>query len=157
MEYSFLKELEPSLGFMFEQSTHPILTPYPKLDFVNPGLGQCVRIHNFMVPLHANDTLHLIEKKVDNEINEQFGSGENDKEIDNEKELIQNQIQQLPNELNEKKRKLLGDGIQSSFLNPKKIKINKLILQGKGHESEISEPNEQTKTNPKLKHKFQFE
>lgn len=160
MEYSFLKELEPSLGFMFEQSTHPLLTPYPKLDFVNPGLGHIVRIHNFMVPLSAKDTLHSIEKQIED--TNQIGSGEQETNEINESEedqnLIRSQIQQNPDELNLKRKKLLGESVQSSFLHPKKIKINELILKGgslDNSEKQISKPI--TKKMKTISHKFKFE
>lgn len=166
MEYSFLKELEPSLGFMFPTSTHPQLTQFPAVDFVNPGLGQVARIHNFMVPLYVRDTLHLIEKQSDDlkeEIPEQSGSGDTQEE-DGE-DIVKMQKKLEPSELNERKRKQLGSAIQASFQNPKKIKIGQLSLSGSGNCTEantnhntiiLKVPNDEQEIVTKPKHKFQL-
>lgn len=164
MEYNLLKQIEPNIGFLFPSQTHPQLTPYPALDYVNPGLGQVIRIHNFMVPLHTQDSLHLIQKENDLEdnlklnelqqqLNDQVGSGLEDFNDKKEKLLIQSQIHQSPTELNLKKRKLLGEPIFESFLHPKKVKIGEMNLSS--NESKKTTIGKGAKTSS-VKHNFSF-
>lgn len=182
MEYSLLKQLEPNIGHLFPNSTHPQLSAYPALDFVNPGIGQLARIHNFIVPLHAQDTLHLIEKENDLEntqnvldlqenLNDQVGSGFEEPNVALEQKLIEQQKASDPQTLNEKKRLLMGESIHQSFQHPKKIKIEELNLKkgtskilkmddkiGQGSSSSsISTSTSNSKQKQKnIKHKFAF-
>ena len=54
MEYNLLKTIEPSIGdIVCPNEIYPRLSPYPAMDFVNPGLGQISRLYSFYVPLHS--------------------------------------------------------------------------------------------------------
>lgn len=170
MEYSLLKQVEPNIGFFFPSDTHPILSPYPALDYVNPGLAQVVRIHNFMVPLHTQDTLHMIQKEIElqnsikmneeiDQLNTQVGSGD----TEDEKTLIASQIAQDPVTLNEKKRKIMGEPIFESFVHPKKLKIGELVLSTKktintpkNIETKDSDKSGGSNSKMKIKHNFSF-
>lgn len=162
MEYSLLKQIETPIGYLFANSTYPHLTPYPAQDFVNPGLANVARIHNFMVPLHVQDNLHNIKKQI-TEISElegnltteelktnlkdQIGTGDDD----NDNDIIQKQINSDPETFNERKRMLLGDSVYQSFLQPKKLKIGEIKL-----DSPIKAKTTSNKPQKELKHKFSF-
>lgn len=75
MEYNLLKTIEPNLSPIVSSSTYPRLTPYPAIDFVNPGLGQIGRLYSFYVPVHSAKSLHNIEKKVPTKVENLEGSG----------------------------------------------------------------------------------
>ena len=172
MEYQLLKTIEPSLAIFQNNPAHPILSPYPAFDFVNPGLGQISRIFSFYVPLHASSNLHGLKKKVaisqaDNL--EGFGEVvENSDVVEDESNLIKKQLESDPIEFNEAKRQRLGSGIHDSFLNPKVIKTGKIVFTKNTPESnekqnEISSKKKdqkkervQTQNSKITKHKFQF-
>lgn len=173
MEYSLLKQLEPNIGHLFPNSTHPQLSAYPALDYVNPGIGQLARIHNFIVPLHAQDNLHLIEKQITEQsnikdlaesLNEQIGSGiESETKLKSEEQIIEEQKSTDPETLNAKKRHLMGESIYSSFMHPKKLKVTEINLDAKTQQKKEKIGNgllqKSTPSHSKIKnvkHKFSF-
>ncbi len=86
MEYNLLKTIEPNLGLQMCPERNPHLTPYPAIDYVNPGLAQSARLFSFYVPLHANQSPFNIRKETDNSILQEGGSkdlqmNENEMEI----------------------------------------------------------------------------
>ena len=128
MEYNLLKTIEPNLRLQMNPSTHPRLSQFPAVDFVNPGLGQVARLYSFYVPMQSNYAPLTINKKEDNSVNQE-GSGKNEKE---ENEEVESEIETKdfdPLEYNNRKRKLLGEGVQSSFMNPMAIKTGTLQLE----------------------------
>jgi hypothetical protein len=154
MEYNLLKTIEPNLGLQMCPIRNPHLTPYPAIDYVNPGLAQATRLFSFYVPLYANETTHNIVKE-DNSISQEGGSKDelvNTDSIDSDIDPI---------DFNNRKRKLMGDAIQSSFMHPK-IETGKISLEP---ESKVkkkynnSYKMEKTKVGKgkEVKHKFQFE
>jgi hypothetical protein len=119
MEYNLLKTIEPNLGLQMCPIRNPHLTPYPAIDYVNPGLGQAARLFSFYVPLYSNQSPHNIHKEEDNSILQEGGSRDPDTNDD---------IDIDPVEFNNRKRKLMGDGVQSSFMHPK-IMTGKIDLE----------------------------
>jgi hypothetical protein len=131
MEYNLLKQIEPNLGFLPYAGFS--LSSTPAKDFVNPGVGQLSREFNLFVPLSFETKTHMIQK-VGEIINEDDQAGEGEDSNDNDV-MQQDDISvsatnndENPMEFNEKKRKNLDPGVYESFMNPKKIKIGKLIL-----------------------------
>jgi hypothetical protein len=170
MEYNLLKTIEPNLGLQMCPIRNPHLTPYPAVDYVNPGLGHAARLFSFYVPLYANDSPYNITKKEDTAISQEGGSDEseeiskqkNDSPLTSSTEDSDN-IEIDPIEFNNRKRKLMGDAIQSSFLHPKiltgKINLEPQHKVRKSTVSTISVKSETQKTGKghALKHKFQFD
>jgi hypothetical protein len=162
MEYNLLKTIEPNLGLRMCPSQNPRLTPYPAVDYVNPGLGQAARIFSFYVPLHTNQSTYTIEKKEDEALSQEGGSQESTSKDSNstsfDDAMHDNNID--PIEFNSRKRKLMGDGIQSSFMHPKIVTGTiELEPQSKVKKKNITvKPEEKNKTGKgqTVKHKFQF-
>ena len=162
MEYNLLKTIENGIGCPFiPNESFPRLSPFPATDFVNPGLGQISRLHDFYVPLYSNHNLHEIRKKASLDNLEGSGVSENDATDSNDqitpnKDNLIDQIKQDPVEFNLEKRKRLGSAIQESFLHPKLIKTDTLILK----RPMKSDTKKQTTKNelPKsiVKHKFKL-
>jgi len=162
MEYNLLKTIEPNLGMQMCPVRNPHLTPYPAIDYVNPGLGQATRLFSFYVPLHSNQSPFTIEKQEDNAMSQEGGS----------KDLISNDSNSMnedlgddildPLEFNNRKRKLMGDAIQSSFMHPKIVTGTiELEPQSKVKKKTVSVKSEMDKNKVgkgrNLKHKFQFD
>jgi hypothetical protein len=61
MEFNLEKWLTPS----FYNPQQQQLTPYPSVDYVNPGIGHIVRNYSFYQPLFTQRNTHAIDKKVD--------------------------------------------------------------------------------------------
>jgi hypothetical protein len=149
MEYNLLKTIEPNLGLQMCPMQNPHLTPYPAIDYVNPGLGQAARLFSFYVPLHTNQSPFAIEKKENNAVLQEGGS--KDSEFN---ETESNHDNDDPIEFNNRKRKLMGDAIQSSFMHP--IVTDTIQLEP---ESKVKKKNIPTNSEAKkrqIKHKFQF-
>lgn len=146
MEYNLLKTIEPNLGLLMCPSRNPHLTPYPAIDYVNPGLAQSVRLYSFYVPLYSQPSPIQIEKKEDNAITQEGGSKHSESNESSDLDVD-------PVEFNLRKRKLLGDGIQSSFMHPK-IMTDTIELepQSKVKKKEIKT----IQKSQNMKHKFQF-
>ena len=126
MEYSNLREIESSIGFV-EPSMGFRLTSTPAFDYVNPGVGQVSSEDSIYVPIYSNNSPYAIEKIGSSN---QDGEGAKSEDIEMQKgdpESVTN-----PLEYNEKKRKLMGTDIHESFLHPKKIKTAKLTLPSAG-------------------------
>jgi hypothetical protein len=163
MEYSLLKTIENGIGCPFiPNESYPRLTPFPATDFVNPGLGQISRLHDFYVPLYSNRHLHEKHKKVNN-LDNLEGSGVSENEtVDTNDQIMKDQdnlvndLKEDPVSFNLEKRKRLGDAIHESFLHPKLIKTDTLILK-KPVKSETTKP-QSTNHYPKsiVKHKFKL-
>jgi hypothetical protein len=154
MEYNLLKTIEPNLGLQMCPVPNPHLTPYPAIDYVNPGLGQAARLYSFYVPLHSNQSPLNIDKKKDDALLQEGGSSEMTS-VETSEDLNEDID---PIEFNNRKRKLMGDAIQSSFMHPK-ILTDSLELepQSKVKKKEVimkSEPDRNKQRG--LKHKFQF-
>jgi hypothetical protein len=157
MDYSLLKEIEPNFGppasFGFR------LSSTPSKDYVNPGVGQISRIYSLYIPMHSNNSPHLIEKV--NETLEQEGEGESkdDYPMSDAEELKGNESDTSENNdstIIDKKRKKMDEGIRDSFLHPKRIKIGEILLPKK--EPNIrKKPRIQTvKSDSKVSHKFKI-
>jgi hypothetical protein len=150
MEYNLLKTIEPNLGLQMCPIRNPHLTAYPAIDYVNPGLAQATRLYSFYVPLYTSQSPYNILKE-DNSLSQEGGSKDETAETFDDID---------PVEYNNRKRKLMGDGIQSSFMHPK-IETGQIDLEPK---SKVKKKNVAEKLNNvkigrgrELKHKFQFE
>ncbi len=136
--------------------THnPHLTPYPAIDYVNPGLGQAARLYSFYVPLHNSQSPLTIEKKEDNAMLQEGGSQDiesNENESDSNHENHDNED---PIEFNNRKRKLMGDAVQSSFMHPIVTDTIEFEPQSKVKKKDFvaKSPGKKLQT---TKHKFQF-
>jgi hypothetical protein len=161
MEYNLLKTIEPNLGLQMCPTRNPHLTPYPAVDYVNPGLGQAARLFSFYVPLYNNLSPFNIVKEQNNSSVEQEG-GSKDQSADNEPVSFGSDRNIDPIEFNDRKRKLMGDGIQSSFMHPK-IVTDTINLEPqskvKRKTETVSLKSEKMKTGKgqNVKHKFQFD
>ena len=155
-----LKTIEPNWATTVLPPTLPNLTAFPATDYINPGLGQISRLFSFYVPLHSQNHLHTVTKKV-NTVNLE-GSGSDDIKKD-ESEPSKDDITEPsvsddidPMEFNETKRKRLGPAIQESFLHPKLIKTNKIVFK-KPLSKKVNEViKTELKPKKEIKHKFQF-
>ena len=128
MEYNLLKTIENGIGCPFiPNESYPRLSPFPSTDFVNPGLGQIARLHDFYVPLYSNRHLHEIKKKVS--LDNLEGSGALENVNDTIDETSEEQMKEDPEKFNLEKRKRLGPEIQESFLHPKLIKTDTIVLK----------------------------
>jgi hypothetical protein len=141
MEYNLQKTIEQNLFCRtFPNTSYPSLTPYPAIDYVNPGCGGINKLYSFYVPLFSQHvSSYQIKKQSDiNSLEiekEQLGEGNNDEESTNE------------DVSNAKKRKLVGESIYDSFMHPKVFKTKKLYLSG----NEKSQIEEKEKQSPKSK------
>jgi hypothetical protein len=158
MDYSLLKEIEPNLGPFPGYGLR--LSSTPSKDYINPGVGQISRIYSLYVPLHLNNSPHVIEKV--NDVMTQDGEGGDSEggDFTNEESTSDNLDSETNEEhvLNEKKRKLMDAGISDSFLHPKRIKIGEILLP-KTVKSEKNTKKLSTKPNEiqsKITHKFKI-
>jgi hypothetical protein len=158
MEYNLLKTIEPNLGLQMCPIRNPHLTPYPAIDYVNPGLAQSARLFSFYVPLYSNQSPFNIRKEEnDSSLLQEGGSQDPENETSSDSEMNIDPI-----EFNSKKRKLMGEGIQSSFLHPK-IVTDSIDLEPKSKVKKKSTTFNSENTKVKIgkgqnvKHKFQFE
>jgi hypothetical protein len=154
MDYSLLKEIEPNLcpqtSFGFR------LSSTPSKDYVNPGVGQISRSYSLFIPMHQNNSPHLIEKVSD--VLEQEGEGD----VQEGDAMDEDSAADLVSEMNEgsvnteKKRKKMDEGIQESFFHPKRIKIGEILLPKK--EQNISKKTNvpKIKSESKVSHKFKI-
>jgi hypothetical protein len=168
MEYKLLKTIQSAQGgLLVPKETMPRLTAYPANNCVNPGLGQIARLYSFYVPLYSRSNLHTISKiepNVDALLQEGKGDESEQKIAESVNDVLDTDDNNLnPIEYNDRKRKLMGDAVQESFLHPKLIKTDKIVF---------SKAKPQSKTQPvkssiflntnqlppkQIKHKFQFE
>ena len=159
MEYNLLKTIESNIGQFVPNESYPRLSAYPANDFVNPGLGQICRLHEFYVPLYAQPNLHAKQKKEPLENLEGSGIEENKAETESvneiENENITDQMKQDPIEFNLEKRKRLGSAIHESFLHPKLIKTDTLSLK-KSKSEKLTKPKATISPKEPIKHKFKF-
>jgi hypothetical protein len=156
MEYSLLKTIEPNLGLQMCPVRNPHLTPYPAIDYINPGLGHAARLYSFYVPLHATESPFNITKKEEQALSQEGGAKDTVEDTDNVSVLDND-----PTQFNERKRKLMGDAVHSSFLHPK-ILTGQIDLEP---QSKVKKKNEIFKSEnltklgkgKNVKHKFQFD
>ena len=161
MEYNLLKTIESSYGGNFvPNERNPRLSPFPAIDYVNPGVGQICRLHSFYVPLYSTKNLH--EKQKKNALENMEGSGVSQpEEILEESKESENDDLKDPIELNLEQRKRLGPAIHESFLHPKLIKTDKIIfnkpkpLKSKLKTEQKSKTDEINQKSP-IKHKFKL-
>ena len=181
MEFSLLKQIVPN-RFYFPSgiSTHP--THYPGFDCINPGIGNVAQPYTFFVPTYFQSNTHTkiknvpIEVQKSDDLIEQDGKGseestENSANHPNPVEEISKKIQETDNndknvldELNQRKRKLLDAAIYESFVHPRKIKTESLLLNKLNNpkvptkETLVSAPKvNRTVPSKPIKHKFKFE
>jgi hypothetical protein len=162
MEYNLLKTIERPMALLMPQETLPRLTPFPATDFVNPGLGQISRLYSFYVPLYTQKNIHTIEKQIEVQDNTNLeGSGENsnfNEEKKNEETFSENAPHSNPIEFNDNKRKRMGSPIHESFLHPKFIKTDRILMKPVHEKTTKNEKHSDLSINEskKVKHKFQF-
>jgi hypothetical protein len=156
MDYSLLKEIEPNLGpspdFGFR------LTSTPSRDYVNPGVGQIAQLYSLFVPVHPNNAPHLIEKV--NDVLTQEGEGEEQNDVESTSgtfEPSQDSDMAAPEDSNfsERKRKNMAEGVNESFLHPKKIKIGEILLPKK-EPKKLLKKEINGKKESKITHKFRI-
>jgi hypothetical protein len=161
MEYNLLKTIEPNFmaSMMMPNSSYPNLTNFPAIDFVNPGVGQITQMYSFYVPLFNDANIHKIQKQDENEL-EQIGLGKDITEPQNNETSDDIQIDNDdPLKFNERKRKLLGEGVFDSFMHPK-FKTKTISLEKKSSRKEEKPKDKiQTKAEKRKKnvsHHFEF-
>ena len=169
MEYNLQKTLHSDY-FDFD-SSNAIDFEIEQYDEITPGIGQILQIDNIIVPIYHTSDLTTIVK---DDSSEQLGAGgdishlsttenkDNESTQDNESTTDNETIiENSGNEQNSKKRKIIDDGIHSSFLHPKMFKTKTLSLPGTSNENQKNET-KLTKKNEtqvqqskkSLKHKF---
>jgi hypothetical protein len=159
MEYNLLKTLEPNLGLQMCPIRNPHLTPYPAIDYVNPGLAQAARLFSFYVPLYTHQSPYNIAKEEDNS-NLQEGGGSKDpdsNDVGASESIDADSID--PIQYNNRKRKIMGDAIQASFMHPK-ILTGQIDLEPKSKVKKKSDNDFKSgkgQIGKTMKHKFQFE
>ncbi len=172
MEYNLLKTIEPNLGLQMCPIRNPHLTPYPAIDYVNPGLGNAARLYSFYVPLYTNQSPFNISKKEDNSISQerdltaeaisQEGGSMDAEQSTNDNNSFTEKMSDSfvdPVEFNNRKRKIMGDAIQSSFMHPKVLtgKLNfEPVSKVKKRDISVKVENKIGK-GQSVKHKFKFD
>ncbi len=155
MEYNLLKRIEPNFVNPIANSTYPLLTSTPAIDYINPGIGQISRLYSFYVPLFNNESTHKIEKET-----EQLGSGvdnnsENNSDIKTNEETDDTSFDPLV--YNDRKRKQLGDAVFDSFMHPKFVKTKKISLENSEKKpKQVQRKTDNIKKSKNEMHNFQF-
>lgn len=125
----------------------PILSNFPAVDNINPGIGQIVDMHHVFVPI-VGEPIHTIKKKIDNEndiVGDQSGAGDaKDSHNVTEEFAAKNKMDAR---------------IEESFNHPKiikteSIKLPKLKAEKRKLPSEIKGASREVK---KLKHSFNIQ
>ena len=176
MEYSLLKQIVPNRFYLPSGIvTHP--THYPGFDCVNPGIANVAQPYSFFVPSFFQQNANLKIKQIPAEpvIEKNELEGKGNVETDESQsrpeekssEKIAVRVENVLDELNEKKRKLLDSAIYESFTHPKKIKTESLSLISRKNqkvdaikEAKLSSNSLKTNkvlTSKQMKHKFKFE
>ncbi len=132
------------------------LTSTPSRDYINPGVGQIAQIYSLFVPVHSNNAPHLIEKVNDVLMQEGEGEEQNDdiKSTSGTFETSQDTDMAIPED-SERKRKNMDDGVNDSFLHPKKIKIGEILLPKK-EPQKLLKKEMNSKKESKITHKFKL-
>jgi hypothetical protein len=167
MEYNLQKSITSSLNdLLLPPYGRQPLTSFPARDYVTPGIGQITSLYSFVVPLYSEISPYNIKKQVEIIQGDQIGSGTESSTIEPSTSLPMSstvsplmndpkesvEVETKPNiEENERKRKLLGDGIEQSFLHPKVFKTKTVTLEQK---SKVAVPR-LVKPKP-INHKFKF-
>ncbi len=123
MDYRFLKNLTPNVGYLFPRNLIT-LSSTPAKDIVSPGVGQIFRSPSIYVPVFGLKSTHLIQK-----VSQNGGSNEINSNQAKENEITKKTA--LNAEINKPitKRKFT-EGIEESFQHPL-IKTDTLILPKK--------------------------
>jgi hypothetical protein len=143
MEYNLQKSINPSLNdLLLPAHVKTPLTAFPAKDYVTPGIGQITSLYSFIVPLYSEISPYNIKKQVEVIQGDQIGSGIDPSTTDPStstsssdppliNEAQKNDETKLYLEGNDRKRKLLDDGIEQSFLHPKVFKTKTVNLEQK--------------------------
>lgn len=130
-----MKQLDPTFTSNVLEGPLP---SYPATDFVNPGLGNIVRPFGLYVPLYLYNHTHKKVKEQSEQAVVQEGSGSNvntrSEDTNQKPEELQDSVS---DELNKKKRELLDDAIYQSFLHPRLIKTDTILLKRNTSEPDI--------------------
>jgi len=135
MEFRLLKQLDPT--FTSNVLEGP-LSSSPAVDFINPGLGNIVRPFGLYVPLYLYNQSHKKVKGKSEQIIEQEGAGKVPIASDIKEKPAEKSEDSVTSELNNKKKQLLDEAIYQSFLHPRVIKTDTIILKRNKLESEES-------------------
>lgn len=154
MDYKLEWKIHKRIGGpIIPNSSHVRLTPYPAIDYVNPGCD--AKLYQFYVPIHGTKSPHIIDKKVENIVShhddiiddkskKQIGLGIEkrtvpDNNIDSDTNIDSSDVDIDPILFNNAKKSRLGESIQNNFLHPKIIETGKLTLS-----NEMSPANSET-------------
>lgn len=120
MDYKLQWKIEKKIGVPFIPSSGVQLTPYPAIDYVNPGCEG--KLYNFYVPLHSKSSIHLINKKIDDVglIRQEHLSKPEDTQI-GLGTVEESDSTEDPVKYNDIKKAKLGEVIQANFLHPKPV------------------------------------
>jgi hypothetical protein len=110
---------------LIPSAPYPVLSSYPASDYVVPGVAHAASFQSFFVPIHGVVDIHNIEKTA-SEKNDQEGGGDIEKMHSSEDK--ESHVEDNPILFNERKRKLVGNGVFESFQNPKAIKTKTVVL-----------------------------
>ena len=165
MEYNLQKTLNSDY---FDYDSNVTDFEIEQYDEITPGIGQIIQIDNIIVPIYHTSDLTTIIK---DDSSEQLGAGvDTSNEIDNEsldtesptlKSMLSESEKTLDDkesesEQNTKKRKIIDEGIHSSFLHPKMFKTKTLVLNSKPEDKNDTNKKKSDQKDGKksLKHKF---
>lgn len=147
MEYSLLKQITPQLPYL-EPHFYARLTSVPSKDFVNPGVGQVIKLYEFYVPLAATNNPYKISKiDLNQKINQEGFGGDQVEPKDNEVKASEVSLQSNNSNLDNNIENgvvtpttsngvgtpttssaiKLSEGIVESFQHPK-IKVGKIVI-----------------------------
>jgi len=146
MEFNLLKHIEKPLGH-FPPNLHILQSSSHATDFVNPGVGNVNKKYSVFVPLHSAVLPTHTSSKVKSDSSpalDQKGFGEIASkppaagDSNHKSEKPEDEVEQL----NSRKRKLVGDEIFESFMNPKvKTSVLKQFVKREERKTEpLSEP-----------------
>jgi hypothetical protein len=170
MEYKLQQRLQRDWRrLLMPSSPYPILSSYPAIDYIVPGIGHAATYQSFFVPINGVVDVHNIEKKKELEKkleqNDQEGGGESSEKMETNTFVSE----ENPEDFNDRKRKLLGNAVFESFSNPKPITTKTILLQNQDTIKRFKKDKDQDivkdKARPKIKaekkeddnfHKFKF-
>lgn len=129
MDYKLQWKIERRIGVPYIPSAHSVrLTPYPAIDFVNPGCD--AKLYQFYVPIHANAGLHVINKKVDSaSMLQGIEDSDKQKEQSGTGVIEKDGPSVDPIKFNEEKKEKLGENVQYNFLHPKPVETGRLFIK----------------------------
>lgn len=129
MDYKLQWKIERRIGVPYIPSAHSVrLTPYPAVDFVNPGCD--AKLYQFYVPIHANAGLHVINKKVDSaSMLQGIEDSDKQKEQSGTGIIEKDDTSVDPIQFNNEKKEKLGETVQNNFLHPKPVETGRLFIK----------------------------